>query len=240
MENMNADFIEIKGQSILFKTPNDLIDFFGKKEFTKYDRKTNGLSDDKGERYSLKIYLKVLAKYNLIRFPITVTKAESPDFIITEGDAIFGVEITQNIPTDLGRDHSIMTKNPGDFIIEMSPSGHRLISANSDYSAEICCGDQDLEKNANLVVLATRRKLDKLNKTHFANLPQIDLLIFDEYHHVIQKKNHNRFAEILNLSLKAKIETLHLPKEFNRISFIMAGKLFYNCANKFMVLPMAV
>lgn len=63
---MDASFIETNLDEIRFEKPDDFLNFMSNMVFTKEARLSAGLSDDKGERVSLKIYLTVLTVNNLL------------------------------------------------------------------------------------------------------------------------------------------------------------------------------
>lgn len=225
-------FLEADGDSIEFKSVENLLCFLKDKDFTHDARIKNNLSDDKGERVSLKIYLITLAINNLLQFPLNIRKHESPDFILQSNITEIGVEITQNIPTELGKDHSIMSKNPDKFIIEFGPKGHDLKPRDKPLDLMPTYGNQDIDKYVDLNRNAVLRKLNKLNNDTFCKCKINALLILDEYGEPIANKKHRFLLDSLSHDLRVIKNTQKHKYWFQEISFIKGGKLYYNLEEK--------
>jgi hypothetical protein len=227
---LSSDFLENKESSIEFPSSVKLFEYFRIKDFSREARIKNALYDDKGERVSLKIYLTTLSVQKKLNFPLKIIKFESPDFIIIEVEDKIetGIEITQNIPTEMGKDQSIMDKNPGQYYIEFDPNGHDLKKTNAPMDCMPTMGNQDIDKYVLLNHNAILRKLNKLNNHNFRKCSSNTLVILDEYGEPISDKKHKTLLKSLSCDLIKLKESLDSKVCFDIVSFIKGGNLYHD------------
>ncbi len=119
---------------------------------------------DQKELYNLRQYLPTLAANGHLRFPLTVEKGESPDFLLTDGvSKKWGLEVTEATTQEWQRE---MTVTEGDET-SLQPLGRDGWAGNSA-ERETCAA----------ILRAMRRKARKIRAGGYRPASRYDVLIY--------------------------------------------------------------
>lgn len=150
--------------------------------------RTEGRKTEHTERYSICRLLSTLAKTEYLSYPLSLTKRERPDFLLTCKGQTIGIEVTEATSTDYSSYQALVQKqNPGHFI---EPSHFRhgetldrerqqeLLQADK-LTSDGWVGD-GVEKEWSLFMKgAIEKKHQKLQEQSFEKFSQNWLLIYD-------------------------------------------------------------
>lgn len=131
------------------------------------------------EEYNLLIYFKLLLINHSINLPITITKGESPDYVVENGNNSFGIEITHATVDN----HFNNLKKQQDYphsIVEIDKNG---VSHLRKEHEGLCCepffGDEAERLWANLMSTTLANKTFTFSKPGFTKFNKNILLIRD-------------------------------------------------------------
>lgn len=68
----------------------------------------------------ISLLLGTLAKHNYLDYPITISKQESPDYLVQFNNIDIGIEITEAINEDYAKARKLPEANSGHTLIDMS------------------------------------------------------------------------------------------------------------------------
>ncbi len=140
------------------------------------------------ERWSIMRFLAALNNASELQFPLTVTKRERPDFSVEVGTEIWGVEITEAIPTAYARALTIAAKENPEAMIDISLFKYgedksleeiREIVNASKLTGPGWVGKGAEKELSQAISQAVLIKTQKLRKRGFSKFPSNILLIYE-------------------------------------------------------------
>ena len=82
--------------------------------------RTEGRTSEDCERRSFCRFLSTLNGTGMVDYPLRVSKREKPDFQVYTGDSVWGVEVTEAIPSDYARASALRDRENPDALLDMS------------------------------------------------------------------------------------------------------------------------
>jgi hypothetical protein len=82
--------------------------------------RNEGRTSEHCERWSICRWLSTINALKEIDFPLRVTKREKPDFQVCAGARVWGVEVTEAVPTDFARASALAARETPDALIDIS------------------------------------------------------------------------------------------------------------------------
>ena len=213
--------------------------------------RSKGRSTYHTERYGITQYLKALAKYGMINFPLTIEKAEAPDFMILGPAEKFGVEFTeasteafqcamtkQSMIADQASflDVSMFKLSEGvttrDITRSFGGKGEKrfFLTPNDKMRGAGWVNDEPEKEWAKVVVDAIYKKTEVLNKPHFQSKIKLELLIYDNTHVSIFIKPPEGLKYIEDELAKRNFSS-SFPRVYDRISVIFGKMILFDIAN---------
>ena len=150
--------------------------------------RNEGRTTEHCERWSICRWLSTINALKEIDFPLRVTKREKPDFQVCAGARVWGVEVTEAVPTDFARASALAAREIQDALIDISRFKYgetktleeiRNILNQKKLTGEGWAGDSAERDLANAVRSVTDLKTAKLRKRDFVKYPRNVLLIYD-------------------------------------------------------------
>ena len=207
---MSEPFFGKYGDEITFDDKIDLI-----VKFTQIDcsvpHREEGRKTYHRERESIKIFMEQLACMNKLKYPLTLKKDESPDFIIRrEPGFTIGLEHIEATTDQIQQEQAAFSRSNQDPFINENTGpefGYRV------------------DKAAKGIIDSIKKKTFKLNKPNYTLYDRNELLIFTE---LISVGDEGITLE----KFYSKYEDLSLHKDYNRlfdsISVIFRHSLQHN------------
>ncbi|MFO1152645.1 MAG: hypothetical protein U1E42_03110 [Rhodospirillales bacterium] len=152
--------------------------------------RSRGRSKEHTERYCIAYSLSTLAYHDVLRYPISLSKRERPDLLLTLGTTCIGIEITEAVPKNDAHKTAIRNEN--------GPHGWHYISRYSPGEAKktrkkLCqeikdnepgngwSGDSVEREWAEAMAYFIGQKTDKLRMQYFNRFNEDWLLIYDNW-----------------------------------------------------------
>lgn len=238
-----------KGGIEMFETIGDLLSIDNQQEleninFDVPDR-SNGRKSYHTERYSVIEYLKKLSKFNLVSFPMEITKHEAPDFFIKNPISSCGLEFTEasteafqcamskqsNMEGFVLIDTSTFKKSEQVTVKQVNQSfdgvGKKTLffRKGDKMSGPGWIDDEPEVEWAEIIADTIKKKTVILNKPHFNTQFRTELLIYDNTHVSIKPSKVIGYLDkaigSLNLNTKYILQ-------YECISIIVHNKIIYD------------
>lgn len=232
---MSVPFFGKFGDEITFTHKDDL-----KYKFSQIDctvpLRIKGRKAYHRERYCLKIYMEQLADTKIFKYPVTIRKHETPDFIITQkSQSTIGLEHTEATTEPFQQTSADFERSPDGSLLEVGYFSDPNLTR-EEYKRAIKKPGQKLDGppsygNAwekewtSIITTAFINKIIKLNRPNYTLCDRNELLIYNNTHVMAN-------MEIALPLLKSKLILLLAPspreKVFNVISVINDIDLYYD------------
>lgn len=151
--------------------------------------RTEGITTEHCERWSMCRLLATLAKNNAIEYPLRVHHQDKPDFKLQVGHAIIGVEVTEAIPQDYAAVSALREREKPEAIIDISEfrwgmrtktlKELRGLISQDKLTGQGWEGDSVEREWAQAIWEVTQNKLQKFNSRNFQRFSINWLLIYD-------------------------------------------------------------
>jgi hypothetical protein len=238
---MKTNFLEKNGDTVFFQNHSDLIDFFSKIDFI-VPKRSGGRKSFHREKSCLKFYLEKLIGNNLINFPLSIIKSESPDFFLIENTIKKALEITdcttesyQKALTELANNEEYRSIEPLDiYNLENESEGKKLFKEglrkeNDPLVGMPWIGDAVEVEWTKIAYKRIMEKLVKINKPNFQDADICELLIYDNSH--VGGSLHVNDG-IYQLNKKYQEANINIyARKFDVISLIVGECLVYDLQN---------
>ena len=203
--------------------------FYSAEELTEYFRAHGGDVDrrsgpkmrthDQKELFNLGQYLPTLAANGLLRFPLTLEKGESPDFVLTDGNSeVWGLEVTEATTEDFQRE---LTDTEGEEAEEFEL-----------YRGGPSVGDSPEREACTAILSAGKRKAKKVRQGKYRPLPRYDLLIY-----VSVRADFYKPDEAMHLLLRCAPQRPALWSGLGQVSIIANSHLYHDVTGNLVRLP---
>jgi len=214
-----------KGSELSFASAGDLIRQLGEIDFF-VPRRTEGRRSYHRERYCIVRYLAALARSSLLKFPLRAEKWDSPDFLLHLSDGtVTGIEITEAGTERAQRATSQLEKSlPGSFMEdeEIRLPGEAL-------RGRPYIGNEPELELKEIILVSIARKVEALNRGHYAKADRYDLLIYDNSH-LVPLAKLGALAPLLKPALTEWLRQNQTERAFGSISVLRDSELLYDCA----------
>ena len=218
--------------SIFLSNSGDLLSFNNLSEFNEIiaDLDTSVPARNKGrksfhrERTSVILYLKALVHFSQIEFPFTITKTESPDFVICIVNKYkIGIE-HRDIASEKWQQYlGESAKNPNDkpvYLDQFKLSGPPTNEINQGWVER-----EIIDEWNTLALEAIVNKVELLNKGHYQELDSYELLLYSNTHLPISSTDLDKAIPELSNTYNKKYESIKYPKVFDSVSIIMGDEI---------------
>ena len=190
--------------------------------------RTAGRKSEHREMYCLRIYLTCPSVTDLLSFPLTVLKSESPDFFIQKSDgSVIGLEVAE---ASVEEDQELMT------VLEKKPNGTmlesdiidgkyqgRLVKPGEELFSRGMVGDS-VEREWVKIVLNLIYKKTKLLNELYSEIPnRYELLIYDNS--PLSGLHTETALSMLNSAIQDDSRFKSFKRIYHRISIIHNGRL---------------
>jgi len=237
---MKTPFFEEHGNKIKFENTSDLIEKLSKINSSAPGR-IQGRKSHHREKFCIKFYLLTLSQNNLLRFPMSVTKSESPDFFILSNGETTALEVTEASTEDYQRAMTELEKCPDGTLLEShSIFNHGMDSQKGEYkkalrtpgkklNGEGWVGDSVEKEWIDIILNAIDKKISDLNKPNFQTASRYELLVYDNSH-VAEMVHLKAAIPLLKNAIFEKFGLIS-KRNFRSISVIHSDELLYDVMN---------
>ncbi len=194
-------------------------------------RRTEGRRHHHEEEYCLGAYLSALGRHELLNYPFTVKRGESPDFMLTEkSGAVVGLEVTRATEPWLQREMTIADREYRRREFAAENSGREAEPVVIDLSELGWVGDEAENQWCALMRCAIERKIAKLPA--FIPAARYDLLVYDD----TPLPAVDRRKALAALTSWAKDLKFMTPK-LGRISILISLDVLFDVVGESRILP---
>jgi hypothetical protein len=188
-----------------------------------------GRTKDQVEKWVMYRCLASIAKTDLLRFPVKLTKRERPDWLLELEDERIGCEITEAVSSEKLKAESLPEADAEETVVDVSLFKHgqnqrsldelREIASRKKLSGSGWAGDSVEKEYAEIVQDVAQKKTATLNKKGFEKFDQNWLLIYCNYNlPILDQIKAASFC-------RDTLESYWGPKSFDRIFVEKSDKI---------------
>lgn len=250
---MKTPFFQQYGNEITFQNHSDLIEKFSHIDCS-VPKRTCGRRSSHTERYDLKFYLERLPEKCLLKFPFSVRKEESPDFILSNNETITALEVTEATTESFQKAQTKQETEPEGTWLELNPSfnlessekrdkkvqwkaiGEAMRKRGEKLRGEGWLGDSGKKEWVEIILSAIKKKTEKLNQPRFKNADRYELLIYDGSHVGSIMLDVGKAVPLLKKAVNEKLDLISSKRNFHFISIIRGNQLLYDITNEYLII----
>jgi hypothetical protein len=241
---MVTAFFDQYGNKIAFQNKPDMLRKLSDFNWSIPSR-TKGRKSEHREKYCLKKYLTQLCLNDLLKFPLEIEKDESPDFLITNCDnTTTALEVTEATIEDYQRAKTEFKKRPDDSLFTYDRFKNEPLPKGEYKKAILNPGDKmgpgwtEYEAVTEWIICcmtSIRKKVCKINDTHFKYADRYDLLVYDACPFSNGCDIEDAMPS-LKEAINNEIGSESSKRIFTCISVVQDKRLFHDVANNISVL----
>lgn len=198
-------------------------------------RRTEGRRSEDRELWCLSGYLLALGESGRLQFPLSVQKAEAPDFLVTQwnGDRV-ALEVTEAGTAKWQKAATELERRPPGTMVE---GEDKIVLPGGELTGKGWPGDDaEIEWSA-LVLDHIRRKTESLNKRHFRSADDYHLLVYDNSHLVVVTADFELAGQYLKRALDSWVGERAYSRRFSVISILRDRNLLHDIRSEPVLLP---